>query len=145
MLEKYAAYFRDIEMPQALQERADQLCSEYITLLAGDVDHVFIDDYYDDQSIRRYNSMFIVAGGILSELRSFISDSNIDFVKLSRAKWVTVRKYELGIVSGVTTPRSRMEVDVAFVPEVNAEFRASHNNCLYLWNFLREVILPILE
>jgi hypothetical protein len=120
MLEKFAEDFRHIEMPQTLQGRAEQLCREYVTLISGDVDHAFVDDRYDDQGVRRYNSLFIVAGGIMSELREFISENNIDFVKLSRAKWITIRKYEFEPASGVTTPKSRLELDVAISPEVNA-------------------------
>jgi hypothetical protein len=145
MLERFQEYFRAIEMSQTLQQRAEQLCTEFVTLITGDVKKVFVSDGYDDEGVRRYHSLFLIYGDRLSELKDFVTTDNIDFINLSQTRIIEVKKYDLGILSGETTIKSRMEINLMIGTDIGVEFRAVHKNCLYLWELMKSSFLPILK
>ena len=54
MLESFYDYFREIEMPRPIVDRAEQLCNEFALVLPNAIDRVLVTDLYDPQGVRRY-------------------------------------------------------------------------------------------
>ena len=42
MLERFESYFKEIEMPEALRARAEELCRQLAAILPGTIDRVFV-------------------------------------------------------------------------------------------------------
>ncbi len=71
MLEPFEDYFKEIEMPTPLRERARQLCAEFASILPAKPERVFVTDGYDPEGIRRYFNLWVLGGNIISEYKNF--------------------------------------------------------------------------
>src|SRR5258708_5242521 len=93
MLEAFEDYFKEIEMPSPLRERARQLCNEFATILPAKPERVFVTDSYDQEGVRRYHSLWISSGNVISEYKNFAVQDNVDFLNLScGVRWIEVTK-----------------------------------------------------
>jgi hypothetical protein len=147
MLEPFVDYLRAIEIPSTLQERAEYLCREF-DLQIGNIDHLFVTDGYDNENIRRYKSVMLVEGHMMYEFQEFVVTEHIDIVNMRTMaiSLLDVVKEHVEIPSGITSPNSRMQVTIHFSGGTNyIALEAVHNNCVYLWNFLKKVIVPHLK
>jgi hypothetical protein len=157
MLEKFYEYFREIEMPSAIRERAEQLCNEFALFLPRRIDRVFVNDLYDQQGVRRYLNLELVGQSVLMECKNFILSDNIDFLNLDEGiKWIQIDKNELNNVSGETSTKSWITAYVAFEGATRGlvagpahgtglVLTAYHNNCAHLAEFVKEELLTRLR
>ena len=145
MLEVFKDYFSSIEMPGVIQERADQLCTQFSSLIPGAVERVFVTDSYDAGSVRRYHSLWLVSGNIAMESKNFLTSDNIDFVNLAAGiLYIEIYKSELENLQGPTTIKSNLVLNVTFSPSgvtetQTARLRAVHNNCSHLAELVERI------
>jgi hypothetical protein len=93
MLEGFLEYFRQIEMPEAIQRRAEDLCGEFIRFIPTPISRVFVTDVYDGGGVRRYQNLILVSGKLIMECKNFIVSDNIDFLDMDcGVKWFEVVK-----------------------------------------------------
>jgi hypothetical protein len=148
MLERFEEYLKLIEMPEALRNRAEELCVEFQTILPGEINQIFVSDRYDEGGVRRYYSLWLIMGNVISECKNFAVSDNIDFLNFKRGiRLLTVDKNNLGDVHGQTSVKSELNVRINFGDAGSqvADFVAAHTNCKYLADLVVNVFSPNLE
>src|SRR5271166_5027010 len=117
MLEGFLDYFRQIEMSETMQRRAEDLCSEFGRLIPTPIRHVFVSDVYDGEGVRRYQNLILVSGKVLMESKNFVVSDNIDFLDMDcGVKLVEIFKGELKDIFGQATTKSTARAQVGFEP-----------------------------
>jgi hypothetical protein len=148
MLEPFEDYFKEIEMPTPLRKRAPQLCNDFTTILPGKPERVFITDAYDSEGVRRYHSLWVVSGNVISEFKNFAIQDNVDFVNLScGVRWLDITKTDLKEITGPTSTKSMLIIEASFGEGIGsaARMQAVHNNCAHLAKLIKDVFLPRLK
>src|SRR5271154_2329922 len=96
MLEEFLHYFQKLEIPEPIQRRAEELCTEFGKLIPTPIRRVYVTDLYDGEGIRRYQNLILVSGSVLMECKNFIVSDNIDFIDMEcGVKISEITKWEL--------------------------------------------------
>jgi hypothetical protein len=141
MLEPFANYFHQIEMPQPIIDRAEAICATFGRFIPGTPTAVFVADAYEQPTnARRYTSLWLFAGKTLMESKQFIVNSNLDFIPLDRVEYVELVGNGIDNLHGPFTAGSTLRVTIRFRENVGAILMAANNNCAFLSDFLANVI-----
>jgi hypothetical protein len=144
MLATFTSYFQKIEMPKAVIERAEEICNTFSTFIPQPIEKVFVSDAYEQPSqIRRYDSLWLHAGGKVLESKKFLVSSNIDVVSLKTGVgYIEISAVELSSLGGSSTPKSVLKAEIMFRNQIPATLSAAHSNCAFLAEFISAVFMP---
>ncbi len=142
MLQSFNDYFREIELPKPLIEKAQQICDVYAEAFEGPLTDLVVCDHFEPEGARRYTSLWLRLGRYVVEAKNFVTEQNIDFTLVDRLEYVEFVRSDLTPFDKHTSPRTTLHVTARFSPGINGTLTASHNNCRYLYafsiqNFLR--------
>src|SRR5438445_287338 len=105
MLQLFDDYFRQIEMPGPIVQRAHDIYRMFSEFIPQPLRNVFVSDLYDDTGTRRYTSLWLAAGNRLLESKRFVTEDNLDSMKLAKnVDYIEITKKELVDFTGSSTP-----------------------------------------
>jgi hypothetical protein len=145
MLEQFAAYFHRIEMPQPIIERAEAVCNTFKEFIELPITAVFVSDAYEQPGgIRRYDSMWLLAGNNIMECKRFVVQTNIDAMRHNKIFHIEFTAIDLPDLRGPSTINSRLNVAIKLSDPgpTGGILTAAHTNCSPLVDFVIQVFWP---
>lgn len=141
MKEEFTSYFKAIEAPQKLMERADLLLQEVQNLYGFEVDDVIICSYMKEQQ-EEYTSLWFIASDKLIECKDFLTTIDIDLAKYANGiKYFNMVSNDFS-VSNAATSTSSVSVSLVLDRELTSEFKACRKNCDFLVAFAKKYFIP---
>jgi hypothetical protein len=142
MLEQFRDYFNAIEMPNALIERAEQICGAFDPFIERPVHGVFVCDFFEPEGARRYTSLFLCTRWHLIELKNFVVAQNIDLTRLLDVVYLDIARNDLADLNQ-PAQGTTMRVEVRFKSAMlHAILAAARNNCDFLHQFTARHLIP---
>jgi len=143
MLEQFTEYFDEIELPQPMREKAEQLFQCFADAIASPLQSVFISDTFESDGARRYHAFWARTPLLVLEAKNFVAANNLDFTPLRNIEYTEFARSDLvSYESGPTTATTTLICTVRFSNSVGGRLMAAHNNCKYLYRFARQNLLP---
>jgi hypothetical protein len=135
-------YLEDIDITPSVTRRIEFIADQVALLLPSETefDSVVVSEYVGEDGIRTYESLWLTAGGVLSEARNFMAEEQVDFIVITNA----IDRVELTKTNyqpGKATPESRLSVQFSTKTRVVGHLRASGQNCEPLYSWAREVLI----
>jgi hypothetical protein len=142
MLENFERYFEAIELPDAMLARVMAICREVEPIIGGAPDHLFISDMYDEEKIRRHQSLWFVHGTRICEAPQFVTGDQVDFCDLNLGlRYMEINK-EAFLSNRKASLESKLTVTAHFNGEAYMQLEGVSSNCSFLWEFITEVFSP---
>lgn len=142
MKTEFKDYLKDINMSDILVERVMEVFNFYQLVHANEITDIFVTDYLKEDGERVYESLWFFSQGYLMEAKGFMSKDEFDMSPLLKcvSYWSLEKKnYDFQ----KATVKSRLFIKIKFSElDINAQFKASKENCDYLKNIFHKYILP---
>ncbi len=141
MKQHWVEYLESIGIVDLYLERAAKVVFFYDLIYPGDIEHIFVSEYVDNDGQRQYETMWLFSTTDAMEARRFLHRVDYDATPLlGRIRYwrLTADDYEEGKASA----KSRLTVNLGLSDGISGELKASGNNCDHLMTVFKQVIVP---
>ncbi len=136
MKKEFIQYILTIGMTDSLIHRVEELYNLYSRITDKLPDDIFVSEYIDKEGARHYENLWFFSGRYWMEAKNFLTKIDFDqanFEDYIRYWEVTASDYDFSRAND----KSRLSVIVQTDIDLEAEFKASKENC----DFLKTILL----
>jgi hypothetical protein len=122
--------------------RVTQIYTEYGQIINQEIRDIFISEQTTPENAKLYISLWFFSDSHFMEAKNFLTTDDFDIAILKkRVKYVHFTKANF-VFGQAATNASSFALDLQLSDLVNAQLRASQNNCVKLLDMYKKHILP---
>ncbi len=141
MREELEQYMQAISLTTTLTARAKYLHDFYASFCPEEIRWMFINDYLTEQGERKLESILFFSESFAMESKNFSAQENYELALLQLPiRYLIIKKQDYE--PGKATEKSRINMVFHLASRAYFEFKASRENCDYLWRLFQEYIVP---
>lgn len=135
-------YLQAIGITEPYLQKIKPIEKFYREIVGFQEPQLFVSDYFTQEGRREYESLWLFSGNTLAEAKSFYIGDIYDSVKYGgNISYWELRKESYDFVDAKNESRLYIKLSLTHA-NVQAELKASGNNCSYLSKIFRELIVP---
>jgi len=141
MKTEWTTYLESIGIQGLFLKRVEEVLDFYQHVYPGQIEDIFITDYFDKDGNRQYESMWLFSKTSAMEAKQFLRDDNFDWVLLKQqVRYWAIKKTEYDFRKA--SIKSRMSLQFSLIMPVGCTLKASQENCEYLKTLFLKYVMP---
>lgn len=132
MKTEFLDYLTKIGISSSLTSRIEEIAYFYSKCINEELEDIFVTDIITQDNSRIYENLWFFSKSYIMEARSFISSNDFDCMNFNNlVKWdILSKEYDFA----KATESSRLNIELSFAEKFEASFKASKENCDFLFN-----------
>lgn len=135
----HAKYLLSLGMGDVLVNRLARIHDFYQSILPEPIEDIFVNDYFNEDGTRSYESAWFFTGTYAAEARNWETSDDWDLLRITRIRYWRFQKENFEFDQD-PSEASRLSLDFYTLTN-EGSLRAAGNNCLHLRDvFLKHVM-----
>lgn len=138
-------YLESLGMGPALVDRGLEVVAGVERFLPDRAEHVFVSEWRDEEGGRRFDSLWLLGPGFMSEAHRFVGESGFDVAPVKEIARVLVEPQGFDFVGAGED--ARLSVTLSYGScgcQLIGLLRATGSNCVALTAILERYLVPLL-
>lgn len=144
MKEDFVKYLESIGITECISKKIEMIYEYYKTIHPDEIADIFVTEYINEDGDRVYENLWFFSKIYCMEAKQFLTKDDFDITPIqSRIEYWNIQKQDYNIKK--STEKSRLFLKFQIDNKIRAEFKASKENCDYLWDIILRYVMSNLK
>ncbi len=140
MKKEFKQYLDELQAPETLVNRVDEIIGFYSELWNFDPKTIFVTDSINEDGARIHDSLFLINDAGIAEAKNFLYLDDFDFVPIDKILSWNIASKNYNFIDA--NAKSRVTLRLLLLSSITFDMKSAQNNCDYLMKFHRDYVIP---